>query len=455
MVHIFKYPYKNTTYYFIWDVESGSLLDVDYTAFLCAKEKYGQSFSATEYDDCKVIPQETKNEIFREFQSLEDEGALNAPPAVTSYKKNAEEVKALCLHVCHDCNLNCEYCFAGGGTYNTEKDYMSVTVGKKAIDFLLSKSGKRKNLEVDFFGGEPLMNMSTVKAVVQYGNEEAVKIGKRISFTMTTNCLLLNEENSAYLNETMDNVVLSIDGRESVHNATRKARNGKDCYDIILKNAQKFRAIRGDKKYYVRATFTAKNLDFCNDILALNDAGFDQISVEPVVLPDESPLSLKKSMCDGILAEYDRFTEAYLDRRRTSKWFNFFHFMIDLEHGACQNKRLTGCGAGTEYLAVSPIGDIYPCHQFVGKPDFLIGNVFDGIQNQSIREKFAELCVLNKAHCQDCFAKYNCSGGCTANAYNFTGDLNGQYEVGCILARKRLECSLAIAAIEKKLYEME
>ena len=450
MVHAFQYVYKNNPYYFLWDVESGSLLDVDKAAYLCAKKRYNGVFTESESLDFQSLDNKTKEEINAELEEAEQSGDLNSKPLVSHFKKNAEEVKALCLHVCHDCNLNCEYCFAGGGTYNTERDYMSPEVGKKAIDFLLSKSGKRKNLEVDFFGGEPLLNMKTVKEVVAYGNEQAEKIGKRISFTMTTNCLLLNEENARYLNETMDNVVLSIDGRESVHNATRKSRNGKDCYDVILKNAKAFRAIRGDKKYYVRATFTAKNLDFCNDILALNDAGFDQISVEPVVLPDESPLALKKEFLDTILAEYDRFTEAYIDRRKTDKWFNFFHFMIDLEHGACQNKRLTGCGAGTEYLAVSPQGDIFPCHQFVGKDDFKIGNVFEGIRNQDIRERFSQLCVLNKPHCQDCFAKYNCSGGCTANSYNFTGTLDGQYEVGCVLAKKRLLCSLAVAAIERK-----
>ena len=450
MVHTFEYSYGNKDYYFLWDVESGSLLEVDYVAFLCAKKRYGKAFTPQEsafYDDADVS---VKQEIEADLEELEREGALNAKPQVSSYKKNAKEIKALCLHVCHDCNLNCAYCFAGGGTYNTERDYMSPEVGKKSVDFLLANSGERKNLEIDFFGGEPLMNMRTVKEVVDYGNAEAAKIGKRISFTMTTNCLLLNDENIAYLNETMDNVVLSIDGRECVHNATRKSRNGKDCYNIILENAKKFRAVRGDKKYYVRATFTSANLDFANDILALNDAGFDQISVEPVVLPDEHPLALKKEMLDAILKEYDRFTAAYIDRRKTSKWFNFFHFMIDLEHGACQNKRLTGCGAGTEYLAVSPQGDVYPCHQFVGKNDFLIGNVFTGIRNQDIRERFSELCVLNKPHCAECFAKYNCSGGCTANSYNFTGKLDGQYEVGCELARKRLECALAVAGIEKR-----
>ncbi len=450
MVHTFGYTYGDKKYYFLWDVESGSLLEVDYVAFLYAKKRYGKTFSSAEEKDFSVIAKNDLDELATDFDELEKDGTLNSKPLVTEYKKNADEIKALCLHVCHDCNLNCTYCFAGGGTYNTERDYMSPEVGKKAVDLLLAKSGKRKNLEIDFFGGEPLMNMKTVKAVVDYGNEQASKIGKRISFTMTTNCLLLNDENIAYLNETMDNVVLSIDGRESVHNATRKARNGKACYETILKNAQKFRAVRGDKKYYVRATFTSGNLDFANDILALNDAGFDQISVEPVVLPDSSPLALTKEMLASVCAEYDKFTQAYIDRRKTKKWFNFFHFMIDLEHGACQNKRLTGCGAGTEYLAISPQGEIYPCHQFVGKDDFLIGNVYDGILNQDIRERFSELCVLNKPHCKDCFAKYNCSGGCTANAYNFTGTLDGQYEVGCELAKKRLECALAVAAIEKR-----
>lgn len=266
---------------------------------------------------------------------------------------------------------------------------------------------------------------------------------------MTTNCLLLNEANARYLNDTMDNIVLSIDGRECVHNKMRHSRNGKPTYEIILKNAKFLRSIRGDKKYYVRGTFTANNLDFCDDIIYLNDAGFDQISVEPVVLPDSSPLSLKEEHLPQILNEYDKFTEIYLERRKTGKWFNFFHYMLDLEHGACQNKRLTGCGAGTEYLAVSPIGEIYPCHQFVGKPDFLIGDVFNGIEKQEIRERFGELCVLNKPHCQNCFAKYNCSGGCTANSYNFSGTLDGQYKIGCELAKKRLECALAVVAIER------
>ncbi|MCR4662161.1 MAG: thioether cross-link-forming SCIFF peptide maturase, partial [Clostridia bacterium] len=442
------YSYKNNTYYFIWDVESGSLLNVDSIAFLCAKKRYEQLSSDEIIEFNKLNPKDIK-EIEEEFIELENQNKLNAKPQITSFKKNLNEIKALCLHVCHDCNLNCVYCFAGGGTYNTEKDYMSKEVGKEAIDFLLANSGSRKNLEIDFFGGEPLLNMDTVKYVVEYGNKEASKIGKVINFTMTTNCLLLNEDNINYLNKYMDNVVLSIDGRECIHNATRKTKNGKDVYKIILQNAQNFRKVRGDKKYYVRATFTANNLDFVNDIITLNDNGFDQISVEPVVLKDNDPLALKEEHLSSILNEYDKLTEVYLDRRKNGKWFNFFHFMIDLEHGSCQTKRLNGCGAGVDYLAVSPIGEIYPCHQFVGKDDFKIGNVFDKKLNNNIREQFANICVLNKKHCENCFAKYHCSGGCNANAYNFTGRLDGQYKIGCELAKKRLECSLAIAAIEK------
>lgn len=449
MVHSFEYTHKGKKYYFLWDVESGSLLDVDYVAFLCAKKRYSDLLTDKEKRDYALIPENDIKEIQSEYDEMEASGELNCKPLISSFKKNTTEVKALCLHICHDCNLNCEYCFAGGGNYNTGKDYMSLDVGKKSIDFLLEHSGKRKNLEVDFFGGEPLLNLDVVKGIVSYGNEKASSLGKRISFTMTTNCLLLNEANARYLNDTMDNIVLSIDGRECVHNKMRHSRNGKPTYEIILKNAKFLRSIRGDKKYYVRGTFTANNLDFCDDIIYLNDAGFDQISVEPVVLPDSSPLSLKEEHLPQILNEYDKFTEIYLERRKTGKWFNFFHYMLDLEHGACQNKRLTGCGAGTEYLAVSPIGEIYPCHQFVGKPDFLIGDVFNGIEKQEIRERFGELCVLNKPHCQNCFAKYNCSGGCTANSYNFSGTLDGQYKIGCELAKKRLECALAVVAIER------
>ncbi|MBR1746606.1 MAG: thioether cross-link-forming SCIFF peptide maturase [Clostridia bacterium] len=449
MVHPFRYVHEGKPYYLLWDVESASLSVIDYAAYLFAKKRYA-TLTPQEEEAYFLLSEEDRRELSEEFDELEKDGSLNAEPIIKEFSKSADEVKALCLHICHDCNLACEYCFAGGGTYHTARDYMSAEVGKKAIDFLIEHSGKRKNLEVDFFGGEPLMNMGPVKEIVGYAREQGEKFGKRFAFTMTTNCLLLDDKTVEYLNEEMENVVLSIDGRKTVHNAVRHTRNGKDAYDVILQNALKMRKARGDKKYYVRGTFTAKNLDFSEDILALNDAGFDQISVEPVVLPEEHPLALKKEHLDKILAEYDRFTEEYITRRKDGRWFNFFHFMLDLEHGPCPNKRLTGCGAGTEYLAVTPTGDIYPCHQFAGLPDFLIGNVFSGIQKQSIRDTFAKNCVLAKEHCKKCFAKYYCGGGCAANAYNFTGSIDGQYEMGCELTKKRLELSLAVAALEKK-----
>ncbi len=449
MVHTFSHIHKGTKYYFMWDVESGSLSLVDYVAFLCAKKHFSDNLTDEETLSYQNIDSQIKKEIFDNFALLQKNEELNAQPIIKEFCKEANTIKALCLHICHDCNLACDYCFASGGTYHTERDYMTFEVGKNAIDLLIANSGTRQNLEVDFFGGEPLLSMTVVKQIVAYAREQEKKHNKLFSFTMTTNCLLLNDENIAYLNAEMDNIVLSIDGRKEVHNATRKTINGKECYDTILNNALKLRKVRGDKKYYVRGTFTSRNLDFSKDILALNDYGFDQISVEPVVLPDQSVMALKEEHLDQIFTEYEKFTEEYIERRKSGKWFNFFHFMIDLDHGPCPNKRLTGCGAGTEYLAVVPTGEIYPCHQFAGKQEYIIGNVFDGIQNQLIRDKFAKICVLSKRHCTDCFAKYFCGGGCVANAQNFTGSLDGQYKIGCEMTKKRLELSLAVLAIEK------
>ncbi len=442
MVASFVSDVSGETRYFLYDVESGSLHNVDAAAFLVAKKRYS-SLSDEEILSYSKIPFADVDEINAELDELEKQGLLNTPAKVYPLPCNGE-IKAMCLHICHDCNLRCPYCFAKDGTYNTPKDYMTFEVGKAAIDFLIEKSGKRTNLEVDFFGGEPLMNMRTVKEVVDYGNAEAAKIGKRISFTMTTNCLLLNDENIAYLNETMDNVVLSIDGRECVHNATRKSRNGKDCYKIILENAKKFRAVRGDKKYYVRATFTSANLDFANDILALNDAGFDQISVEPVVLPENDDLAIKAEDIPTVLKEYDRLAKEYGVRRKGEKWFNFFHFMIDLKHGPCVYKRLRGCGAGNEYVAVTPIGDIYPCHQFAGDEKYKMGSVLTGEFDCDAQKRYAGYTVYTKDGCADCEAKYYCSGGCMANAVHFEGDMNKPYKAGCSLMRKRFLTSLAI-----------
>lgn len=448
MVHFIRHKYKDNQYYFLWDIESGSLHSVDNVAFLCAKKKYGESLSGEEQKTLDGTPQAELEEIRDYFDELEQEGALNAPPMLKEFKKNPVITKALCLNICHDCNMRCGYCFADGGSYHTARDYMTLEVAKSAVDFLIANSGGRKNLEIDFFGGEPLLNLGVVKDTVEYAKSRGAESGKQFSFTLTTNCVLLDDETIDYLNKEMYNVVLSIDGRKQTHDSVRKSLDN-TTYEKIAGNIKRFRAARGDKSYYVRGTFTARNLDFAEDILALNDMGFDQISVEPVVLPESSPLAIRDSHIETIKEEYSRFANIYLDRRQSEKSFNFFHFMVDLDCGPCINKRLTGCGAGTEYLSVSPSGDIYPCHQFVGKKEFVLGNVFDGIKSQNIREEFSNISIMSKPKCLDCFAKYYCGGGCTANAYNACGKLNATYDTGCELTKKRFELSLAIAGIEK------
>ena len=324
---------------------------------------------------------------------------------------------------------------------------MSAEVGKKAIDYLINHSGSRHNLEVDFFGGEPLMNLDVVKEIVDYARSREKECDKEFNFTMTTNCVLLNDKTNEWLNKEMVNVVLSIDGRKDIHDEVRKTPNGKGCYDIILNNAKKFRQIRGQKSYYVRGTFTAKNLDFAEDILALNDEGFDQISMEPVVT-DIEDLAIKQEHIPRILQEYERLAVEYIDRRKSDKWFNFFHFMIDLQGGPCVIKRLTGCGSGCEYLSVVPHGNVYPCHQFAEKDEYLMGNVFDNTLDLEVSKKFAKNIVTNKKQCGDCPAKYYCSGGCVANNINYAGSMETPYDLSCQMMKKRLELSLAISAIE-------
>lgn len=453
MVFPFKYKYKTRDYHFLWDVESGSLHNVDRDAYLVAKNMYGE-LSEEEKVAYNTIDTELVTEIKAEFEELEREGGINTPNYTACTEKSIGEIKALCLHICHDCNLRCKYCFADEGTYHSKcKEYMSFEVGKKAIDFLISHSGKRRNLEVDFFGGEPLMNLDVVKQIVAYAREEAVKYGKSFNFTMTTNCILLNDENIKWLNDEMYNVVLSIDGRPEVHDRLRKTANGKDSQAIVLENAKKFRAVRGDKSYYVRGTFTAYNLDFAEDIFYLRDQGFDQISMEPVVLPDDSPMALKPEHLPTIMKEYERLAAEYLESRKNGTWFNFFHFMMDLDGGPCVKKRLTGCGAGCEYLAVTPYGDIYPCHQFAGEQEYKLGNVLEDNFCLDVSKKFAKNVVTNKPDCENCPAKYYCSGGCSANNIHFCGDMSKPYAMSCEMMRKRFELSLAIAGIERSIVE--
>lgn len=361
-------------------------------------------------------------------------------------KKRKTVVKALCLHIAHDCNLACRYCFAEEGEYHGRRARMSYEVGKKALDFLIANSGKRRNLEVDFFGGEPLMNWQVVKDLVAYGREQEKIHDKHFRFTVTTNGVLLNDEIQEFVNKEMDNVVLSLDGRKEVNDKMRPFRNGKGSYDLIVPKFQKLAESRNQEKYYIRGTFTRNNLDFSNDVLHFADLGFEQISIEPVVGEDTDPYAIRKEDLPKIFEEYDKLAKIMVERERSGRGFTFFHFMIDLEGGPCVSKRLSGCGSGTEYLAVTPWGDLYPCHQFVGQEEFLMGNVDEGITHTEIADEFRGCSVYSKESCKNCFARFYCSGGCMANSYKFNHSINDTYEVSCEMERKRVECAIMIKA---------
>ncbi len=397
-------------------------------------------------------PEEEIVEAVDEVLELEASGQLFAPDLYESYvfdfKKRQTVVKALCLHIAHDCNLACEYCFAGEGEYHGRRALMSLEVGKKALDFLVANSGNRINLEVDFFGGEPLMNWQVVKELVEYGRSLEEPNNKKFRFTLTTNGVLLNDEIMEFADREMANIVLSIDGRREVHDRMRPFRGGQGSYDLIVPKFLKVAESRGQTGYYVRGTFTRNNLDFSRDVLHLADLGFRQISVEPVVAQPSDAWAIRESDLPKLKEEYDKLALEMIKRRREGSGFNFFHFMIDLEGGPCVAKRLSGCGSGTEYLAVTPWGDLYPCHQFVGNEKFLMGNVEEGITREEIRDEFKCCNVYAKDKCRRCFAKFYCSGGCAANSYNFHGNINDAYDVGCELQRKRVECAVMLKVAE-------
>lgn len=372
-----------------------------------------------------------------------------------SYKEIAKNwnkksvVKALCLHVAHDCNLRCKYCFADTGEFHGGRSLMSAEVGKKAIDFVIKNSAERKNIEIDFFGGEPLMNFEVVKEITEYAKTEGEKHGKNFRFTVTTNGILLDEDKKKYINENMSNVVLSIDGTKETNDRVRYRVDGSGSYDTIVPKFQDLAESRNQDRYYVRGTFTAYNTDFVKDVIHLADLGFKQTSVEPVVAPETEDYALREEHIPIVLKEYEKLAEEYVKRYKEGRGFNFFHFMIDLDQGPCVVKRLSGCGAGHEYLAVAPNGDIYPCHQFVGNTDFLMGNVNEGSINEDIKSYFEKSNIYTKEKCRNCFAKFYCSGGCCANAWNFNGDINKPYELACEFEKKRVECAIAIEAIKK------
>ena len=392
----------------------------------------------------------TLREVIEEILELKEAGMLYTEDIyeryISEFKNRETVVKALCLHIAHDCNLACKYCFAEEGEYHGRKALMSFEVGKKALDFLVASSGNRVNLEVDFFGGEPLLNWQVVKDLVAYGRSLEEPHHKKFRFTLTTNGVLLNDEILEFANKEMANIVLSIDGRKQIHDLMRPHRGGQGSYNEVVPKYKKVAASRKQMNYYVRGTFTRNNLDFAEDVKHLADEGFEQISVEPVVAADTEDYALREEDLQTILAEYDKLALEYIRRKKEGKGFNFFHFMIDLEGGPCVAKRLSGCGSGTEYLAVTPWGDFYPCHQFVGQEQFLMGNVDTGIVRTDIRDTFKTCNVYAKEKCRDCFAKFYCSGGCAANAYNFSGSINGAYDLGCELQRKRVECAIMIKA---------
>jgi uncharacterized protein len=396
------------------------------------------------YDKADIL------ESIEEIETLAAQGMLFAPDEYRDYiidfKQRKTVVKALCLHIAHDCNLACRYCFAEEGEYHGRRALMSAEVGKRALDFLVANSGNRRNLEVDFFGGEPTMNWDVVKEIVRYGRSLEKEHDKNFRFTLTTNGVLLNEDIMDFADREMSNVVMSIDGRREVNDYMRPTRNAKGSYDLILPKFQEWADRRNQTKYYVRGTFTHHNLDFSKDVLHLADCGFEQISVEPVVAEPSDDYAIQEEDLPQLLDEYDALAKEMVKRNREGKGFNFFHFMIDLTQGPCVAKRLSGCGSGTEYLAVTPWGDLYPCHQFVGDEDFLLGNVYDGITRQEIQDEFKLCNVYAKDKCRDCFARFYCSGGCAANSYKFHGRINDAYDIGCELERKRIECAIMIKA---------
>lgn len=451
------HQYKNNGYNIVLDVNSGSVHVVDdlvYDAIACMVENQLENVekaAAYEVLEKKFAGRTGElSEIVDEIYELKENGMLFAPDlyekSINAFKKRETVVKALCLHIAHDCNLKCRYCFAEEGEYHGRRALMSYEVGKKALDFLVANSGSRVNLEVDFFGGEPLMNWQVVKDLVAYGRSLEEPHHKKFRFTLTTNGILLNDEMIEFANREMANIVLSVDGRKEVHDRMRPLAGGQGSYDLVIPKFLKVAESRKQTNYYVRGTFTHFNKDFAADVCHLADLGFKQISVEPVVAPGSEDYALVESDIPGLLAEYDKLAADMIRRHREGKGFNFFHFMIDLEGGPCVYKRLSGCGSGTEYLAVTPWGNLYPCHQFVGQDDFLMGNVDEGITNTDIRDQFRECNVYSKEKCRNCFAKFYCSGGCAANSYNFHGNINDVYDLGCALQRKRVECAIMIKA---------
>ena len=455
MIH----QYQLNGYNIVLDTFSGAVHVVDQVAYdiismyqSATKEQIVQAM-AEKYPQ---VPQSEILECLDDVRALQEQGKLFSEDTFAdiakTYRPTHFAIKALCLHVAHVCNLNCSYCFASQGKYHGDRALMSFDVGKRAIDFLIEHSAGHRNLDIDFFGGEPLMNWEVVKQLVAYGREQEKLHQKNIRFTLTTNGVLLNDEVTEFCNREMHNVVLSLDGRPQVHDRFRKDYAGNGSYDKIIDNFRRFVAARGDKSYYMRGTYTHYNTDFLQDILHMADQGFRELSMEPVVCAPDDPCALTEADLPVLYHQYEELAKEMLRRERQGRGFTFYHYMLDLEGGPCIYKRVSGCGSGTEYLAVTPWGELFPCHQFVGDEKYSMGNIYDGVTNTALRDRFASCNAYSRPGCKDCWAKLYCAGGCAANAYHATGDISGVYSYGCDLFRKRIECAimLKIALMDQK-----
>ena len=453
------HQYKLNGYNIVLDTCSGAVHvvdDVAYDIIAGYKTKSREEIVSDmleKYKGRSDVTEEDINACIDDVKALEEDGQLYTPDtfkdmAGTFKERSGNVIKALCLHVAHTCNLNCSYCFASQGKYHGERALMSFEVGKRAIDFLIENSGERRNLEVDFFGGEPLMNWDVVKQIVKYARSVEKQHGKNFRFTLTTNGMLIDDEVIEFSNKEMSNVVLSLDGRKEIHDATRVDYAGNGSYDRIVPKFQKLVASRGGKNYYMRGTFTHKNPDFTKDVFHMADLGFTELSMEPVVCAPDDPMALTPEDIEIVKEQYEILAKEMLKREKEGRGFTFYHYMIDLTAGPCIYKRISGCGSGTEYMAVTPWGDLYPCHQFVGEEAYKLGDIWSGVTNDDLRDDFRACNAYARPECNDCWAKLYCSGGCAANAYHASGSIRGIYKPGCELFKKRIECAIMIKAAE-------
>ncbi len=452
MIH----QYKLNGFNIVLDVYSGSVHVVDEVAYdmIAMFEDHAPeeivSAMLEKYGDREDVTEADLRECLSDIRALKDAGKLFSRDEYAGlafdFKRRSNEVKALCLHVAHTCNLNCSYCFASQGKYHGERALMSFEVGRRALDFLVESSGSRTNLEVDFFGGEPLMNWQVVKDLVAYARSIEGERHKKFRFTLTTNGVLVDDEVIDFANREMNNVVMSIDGRPEVHDRFRVDYAGRGSYEKIVPKFLDFAKKRGDRSYYVRGTYTHFNTDFTNDIFHLADLGFTELSMEPVVCAPDDPCALTEEDLPVLFEQYEILAKEMLKREKEGRPFTFYHYMIDLTHGPCIYKRISGCGSGTEYMAVTPWGDLYPCHQFVGDEKYLMGNIWDGVTNTALRDEFKLCNAYARPECDGCWARLYCSGGCAANAYHATGSIRGVYKYGCELFKKRMECAIMMKA---------